>query len=189
MGRGIMVLAVLAALTLLSTWFLSTVQSSLRQSAPATAVPTLYMDRFLATRMSEQGVRQYTVAAPHLVQLAADQGTRIDSPDINVFLEDGQVREWLIRAGTGWMSADNSLIRLQDQVTITRPADSGQLPLVMVTDHLQVQPAQNLIETDAPVRMTTPGGIIEAVGLKADLNSNRLELLNQVRGRYEPPQS
>ena len=187
MRHSLLYLGVLAALALLSTWFLSTVESTLREGpAQYNNTPSLLMDNFLAVRMNEQGVREYAVASPHLVQLGDQQGTRIDSPHIDVF-QDGQIRDWSIRAESGWVSPDNELIRLQESVSIVRPAESGKQPMVITTRNVLVRPGDDTVETDEPVRMETPGGWMEAIGLRANLRTKQMHLLSHVRSIYETP--
>ncbi len=101
--------------------------------------------------------------------------------------EDGRIRSWLIRAEYGWIAPDNELIRLGDGVSITRPASSGKMPVAISTRNLLIRPEQEIVETADPVRMTTPNGVAEAVGLKADLKKEHLELLAKVRASYELP--
>ena len=186
-GRNILFLTLLAILAIASTWFLSIVESSLRTNAPPhDDTPGLVMNEFLAIRMTEEGIREYTVAAPYLEQLPQQQGTRIDQPEVDVF-QDGEVRDWLIRAAVGWVSPDNDLIRLQETVSITRPAASGKQPLFIATHDVYIRPADDIVETAEPVRLETPGGVLEAVGLRANLHTKQLELLSEVRGIYELP--
>lgn len=188
MRRGILYLGGLAVLALLSSWFLSTVESSLRESTPVDSeLPVLYMDNFLATRMNVDGIREYTLASPHLVQLPGQGGTHLERPDIDVFA-DGQIRSWLIRAEQGWIAPQHEIIRLEEAVSITRPPASGKPPVVITTRNLVLHPDAGYAETVEPVRMETPDGVVDAIGLKAYLHEERLELLSEVRGNYAPPQ-
>lgn len=187
MSNRLLGLGGLGLLALLTGWFLFSLESSLREpQQPASDLPVLVMQDFQATRMNEQGVRQYTLAAPRMVQLPGDQGTWLEQPAIDVY-QDASTREWLIRAERGWVAADNSLIRLESHVTLERPAASGKTPLVITTRNLQVYPEQRLVQTEEAARLDAPGGKLEAVGVRAYLDEDRLELLSAVRGIYEPP--
>lgn len=187
MQREVMYVGVLAVLAALSTWFLSSLESSLHNdNLKEDTTPTLYMDNFSAVRMDARGLKEYTVSSPHLVQLAADQGTWIEQPNMEVFEDD--IRMWMIRSRRGWISADNSVIRLQGDVSLRRPVSSGAQPVVVTTRHLLVRPDDQYAETPEAVKMETPSGVVTGVGLKAYLGEHRLELLSDVRGHYEPPQ-
>lgn len=185
MGHGIVYLGILAILAALSTWLLSTVESSLRDEAvPHTEAPPLYMDHFLATRMNAQGTREYTLASPHMVQLPDRQGTRLEQPEMTVFKD--QITTWMIHAEHAWIAPDDELIRLEQAVSIERPASSGKPPMTITTRNLLLRPEQGIAETIEPARMETPGGLVTAEGLKAYLHTEQLELLSKVRGIHEP---
>ncbi|MDQ2694112.1 MAG: LPS export ABC transporter periplasmic protein LptC, partial [Pseudomonadota bacterium] len=94
---------------------------------------------------------------------------------------------WRIRAGEGWISPDNRVVRLEQAVTFTRPAASGERPVVITTRNVVWRPKDDYAETAEPVRAETPGGVLTGVGMKAYLNTQQFELLSEVRGRYEPP--
>lgn len=189
--RGLLILGALAALAALSTWFLWTVEATLDSSnnAKADQAPSLLVDRFVATRMNALGVRQYTLTSPHLVQLPGAEGTQLERPVMEMFQEDGRTREWLIEAEQGWLASDNKLIRLERKVSLTRPATSGKLPVVIDTHDVLIHADTKIVETSAPARLETPNGVLEGVGLKARLNEKRIELLSKVRGTYAPPKS
>jgi lipopolysaccharide export system protein LptC len=185
--KEIVYLGVLLMLALLSRWFLSTVESSLRENGvPDDDVPTLYVDNLFATRMNAQGILEYALRSPHLMQLPAQQGNRIQTPQLEVF-KDGQTREWLIRAEQGWISPNKDVVRLENEVSIARPAAGGKPPVVITTRDLIVHPSEDYAETSAGVRVETSAGVVTAIGLKARLNEKQLELLSDVRGHYVSP--
>jgi lipopolysaccharide export system protein LptC len=174
-------------MALLSQWLLETVQSALQQDASkGHQSPVMYIDDFLATRMNGQGVRQYTLAAPHLVELSQQQGTCVEHPVMNVF-EAGQTRNWVIRAESGWVSADNDLITLQQQVSLIRPASKGKQPIVITTRNVAVRPNQGYAESAEAVRTETPNSVLEGVGFEAYFREETVKLLSHVRGSYVPP--
>jgi lipopolysaccharide export system protein LptC len=184
--KGIFSLVILAALAILSGWLLITVKSTLYEADKNTSIPPLYMDNFQATRMNIQGIREYTLTANHLVQLPGEQGTRVEQPKIAMF-QNGQIREWLLSAEHAWIAPDNQLIRLEQGVSLSRPLTSGKRPVVITSRVLLIYPDQDLAETTEAVHAETPGGVVDAVGLKARLNEEQLELLSDVRGSYESP--
>lgn len=180
-------LAILATIVLLSQWLLETVQSALQQDAAnGDQGPVMYIDGFLATRMNDQGVRQYTLAAPHLKELSKQQGTRVEQPIMNVF-EAGHIRDWIIRADNGWISANNDLIKLQEQVSFTRPANNGKQPLIIMTRNVAVRPNQGYAESSEAVRAQTPNSVLEGIGFKAYFREEKVILFSHVRGSYVPP--
>jgi lipopolysaccharide export system protein LptC len=185
-AKSIIYLGVLTVVALLSKWFLSSIESSLREhSVQDSEAPVLEIDDFQAMRMNSQGFREYTLRAPQLIQLPLQQGIRVKAPEVQVF-RDGQILEWLVQSEYGWISPDYSLIKLEDEVIISRPTSSGEIPVVLKTRDLMVHPSQNYAETTAAVKAETPGGQITGIGLKAYLNEKTIELRSEVRGHYAP---
>ncbi|MEZ5583556.1 MAG: LPS export ABC transporter periplasmic protein LptC [Candidatus Competibacteraceae bacterium] len=179
-------LTIVTVLALLSGWLLFTVESSLRKTAQQDQhVPALYIDKFQATRTNLQGFREYTLSAPHLVQLPDPQGTRVEQPTFEIF-GDEQQREWLIHAERGWITADNQTIRLEDAVNLNRMADDDKPPLSISTRQVTIYPERAELQTDAPVLAEMPNGVISAIGLRAYWHEERMELLSDVRGSYVP---
>jgi lipopolysaccharide export system protein LptC len=190
-ARGLLSLTGLALLAGLSYGLLRWVESSLREPEPAESQsPVLTIERFRAVRLNIAGVREYVVEAPRLWQLPGQGGIRIEQPVVDWYQPDGQTREWRLRADQGWIAADYQLLRLdgEGEVVISRTVESGKPPATVITHDVWVHRAERYLETAAPVRAVMPGGELRAVGARAWLDQERLELLSEVRGSYEPPQ-
>ena len=65
------------------------------------------------------------------------------------------------------------------------PATAGFEPLRLRGDELDLMPKVRTATSEVAVTLTGPGSILRGRGLRADLNARRMELLNEVRGRYE----
>lgn len=185
--RGWFYLAGLLVLAGLSYGLLRWVESSLREPIPSESqAPVLTIERFRAVRMSMAGLREYVIEAPLLRQLPGQVGTRIERPVLDWYQPDGETREWRLWADQGWIAADQQSMRLEGAVVMTRPADSGKPPVEVTTRDVLIRPADRYAETAAPARAVTPGGELRAVGVRAYLDREQLELLSEVRGYYEP---
>jgi len=186
--RGVLYLTGLALLAGLSYGLLRLVESSLWKPAPVESrEPVLTIERFQAIRMNVAGLREYVLEAPLLVQLAGQEGTRVQKPVMDWYQPDGRTREWRLRAENGWIAADQQQVRLEGEVVMTRTAESGKSPVTITTRDVLVRPTERYAETAAPALAVTPGGELRAIGVRAYLDQERLELLSQVRGFYEPP--
>lgn len=185
--RGLLYLGALASLAGLSLWFLFSVQSTLRVPDNANnSEPVLYLDNFIATHRNAAGVRDYTIHAPRLIQLAGEQGTQVEKPILRSY-RDGHIETWQIEAESGWVAPSLDLIRLQDKVTIQRPASSGELPLTIETRDVLVWPKQNRVSTAALVHLKTAAGELTSTGLEAEMDKQQVRLLSSVRGHYDAP--
>lgn len=188
-ARGILSLTGLTLLAGLSYGLLRWVETSLREPAPAESqAPVLVIERLQAVRMTVAGQRELVIEAPRLWQLPGQGGTRLERPKLDWYQSDGQTREWRLRAEGGWVAADQQTLLLEGEVVVDRTAESGQSPVTLVTRDVRVRPTERYVETAAPTRAVTPGGELRAVGARAWLDQERLELLSEVRGVYEPPQ-
>ncbi len=186
--RGSLYLAGLALLAGLSYSLLRWVESSLREPvAVKSQEPVLVIQKFRAVRMTVAGLREYVLEAPLLKQLPDKLGTQVEQPQMDWYQPDGQTREWRLRSGQGWIASDQKQIRLEGEVVMTRTVESGQPPVTLTTRDVLVRPDIHYAETAAPARAVTPGGELRAVGMRAYLDQERLELLSEVRGVYEPP--
>lgn len=186
--RGVLYIAGLALLAASSYGLLRWVESSLREPAPAESqAPVLTIEQIRAVRLNGAGLREYVLEAPRLTQLPGQLGTWIERPVLDWYQPDGRTREWRLLAERGWIAADNQLVRLEGEVVMTRTAESGKPSATIITRDVLVRPAERQAETAAPARAVTPGGDLRAIGLRAILDEERLELLSEVRGVYEPP--
>ncbi|MFO7639930.1 MAG: LPS export ABC transporter periplasmic protein LptC [Candidatus Competibacteraceae bacterium] len=186
-ARGILSLAGLALLAGLSYGLLRWVENSLREPDPAESqAPVLTIERLRAVRMTVAGQRELAIEAPRLWQLPGQGGVRLERPELDWYQPDGQTREWRLRAEWGWVSADQKTLFLEGEVVADRTAESGRSPVTLVTRDVRVRPAEHYLETAAPTRAATPGGELRAVGARAWLDQERVELLSEVRGVYEP---
>lgn len=186
-ARGLLSLTGLALLAGLSYGLLRWVKSSLREPEPTESqAPVLTADQFRAVRLNIAGVREYVVEAPHLWQLPGQGGVRLEQPVVDWYQPDGQTREWRVRADQGWIAADQQSMRLEGGVVMTRTVESGKPPVEVTTRDVSIHIPERYAETAAPARAVTPGGDLRAIGVRAWLDREQLELLSAVRGVYEP---
>jgi len=186
-ARGVLSLAGLAVLAGLSYGLLRWVETSLREPAPAESeAPVLVIEGLQAMRMTTAGQREFVIEAPRLWQLPGPGGARLERPELDWYQPDGQTREWRLRAEWGWVSADQKTLLLEGEVVADRTAESGRSPVTLITRDVRVRPTEQYLETAAPTRAATPGGELRAVGARVWLDQERVDLLSEVRGVYEP---
>lgn len=186
--RGLLSLTGLALLASLSYGLLRWVESELREPVLAESQePLLIIERFRAVRLNVAGLRESVIEAPRLAQLPNHLGTRIEQPTLDWYQPERQIREWHLQAEQGWVAADQQAVRLEGKVTMVRAVDSGKPPMTITTRDVLVRPSERYAETAAPTQAITSDGEFRAVGVRAWLDQERLELLSEVRGTYESP--
>ncbi len=180
--RTVLTLMLLAG-ALLSGW------SAWRQgdtvgSAPPTQTRTDYLLRdFDLVALNSEGKEAFAVQAPELQQTPGARTLELTRPLFHV--PDKQGQRWEIRSATGWVSDDNEEVRLRGEVTADSPPEAGR-PSRMETEELNVFPNRNQATSDVVVHVRQPGSTMQGTGMRADLDSGRIELLSQVKFRNEP---
>ena len=92
---------------------------------------------------------------------------------------------WRITADAGKAEQSGNLIKLWGNVHIWQKDELGQIS-ELTTPYLVVKPEQQYAETDKPVMIVGAGSTTNAVGMKAFLQQDKIQLLSQVRGIHEP---
>lgn len=117
-----------------------------------------------------------------LTQVSEEDFTTLDEPQLTLFTGD---KRWYVTADRGRLSDSGRVLTLWDNVRVWRPEDGGG-EINLNTSKLVVLPQAKLVNTDAPVRIESPQGALEAIGMSVDLNSQKIELKQSVRGYHEP---
>lgn len=97
-------------------------------------------------------------------------------------LKEGD-QNWTATARKGNLSPDGQILVLEQDVLVK---DFIHQALIR-SPQLTLNMAENLIETQDPVRFTSPNAITTATGMRAAMDEQRLEFLSDVRGVYEKP--
>ena len=150
-----------------------------------------YSEGINSVHYDEQGKVKYTMRANRQVSYV-DAETTLEEPLIQLYQENDS--RWNIIANSGRISAaredanDVEEIILSGEVEVTQMDRNGNRT-VLVTEILSLEPAQDILTTDATVTMV--GGTFEqsAVGMRVNLASEEYVFHQNVRGRYAAPQN
>lgn len=92
-------------------------------------------------------------------------------------------QNWTAVAQSGILSADGQRLELERDVLI-----KDFIHMAKIQSHaLTLDIANNQLYTSYPVRFTSPDALTTATGLHAAMDSERIEFLADVKGRYESP--
>ena len=144
--------------------------------------PDFYLGRFSMLSMDGQGQPRHRIEGEALQHLPARAESRLQQPRFLWRLDEGS--QWRASAERGVLTDDLARLRLQGVVNIEGQGRNG--PLTLKTRDLDVRPGQGSAETGQAITLTTPRARVTAVGLRLTLEQQRLQLLQDVRGRYEP---
>lgn len=140
----------------------------------------LYVVEPRGTKYDEQGQRMQAFEAQRLTHFLDSDHSELDAPRFHIFTKKNAV--WDGSANTGTLIGENE-IRLRDDVEIVERGGITRL----TTTALNYFPRQQKVDSAAPVRITRGSDTTTSVGMRADLNINRIELLTRVEGRHVVP--
>ncbi|MEJ2417226.1 MAG: LPS export ABC transporter periplasmic protein LptC [Exilibacterium sp.] len=112
--------------------------------------------------------------------------TDINLPNIVLYSKE-EAHPWHIKANYGYAKMAGDMVTFKENVRLWRK-DSDNRTSELTTEKLVVNPQAQFAETNKPVIIIVPDGETRAVGMKADLKQDQIELLSQVRGVHEPTQ-
>ncbi|MBR9910535.1 MAG: LPS export ABC transporter periplasmic protein LptC [Gammaproteobacteria bacterium] len=116
-------------------------------------------------------------------QPAVAERTEIENPDITLITIGSP--PWKATADSGRTTENGQVVELMDNVKL-RQTESTDRAVELTTTHLLIKPEQQYAETDKPVTIRSVNDITHATGMRAYLEQDRIQLLSNVRGIYEP---
>jgi len=119
--------------------------------------------------------------ARRLEQWPGEPGARLLDPDLEI--TDRRQQRWLASASRGRIAADRTSLLLEGDVRLRR--GNGKQGPVVQTQKLRIDGKGDVIETDQPVLLLSANWHFTASGLYAELGSQRLQLLGNVRGTHD----
>lgn len=180
--RRLVQVTLLIALAGLTRWWLISREPDEGPEMLPTARSDYTLENFELLAMNDQGDPSFQVQSPYLEKVPEDGSVVLRTPVVHLY-EEGQHR-WRIDANSGWIRADGGEMELQGRVVL---AQDEPRHLTIRTQNLRIYPDEDRAHTDHPVRIERPDAQMDGVGLDAWLDSERIELLSEVKGHYEPP--
>lgn len=184
MNWRLVLTVVLLTGALLSGWSAWRQKDSIVDADPADGRTDYLLRDFDIVALDSEGNEAFSLQAPELQQTPGARTLELVTPLFHVPETEGDGR-WAIRSQTGWVSEDNEEVRLRGDVVADSPEGSAR-PTRMRTEALNVFPQRNQATSEAVVDVQQPGSTMQGTGLRADLDSGRIELLSKVKFRNEP---
>jgi len=139
------------------------------------------LEDFEARFHDEQGRPELTVRGPSLEHDAESRVVTLREPAFRISTEDAP---WNGRALQGYFDREFDTLRLTEQVELWRDGPEGRLTLT--TQALQHQRPARTISADVPVVLTRPGTEVNAGGLMIQLDTETVELSDDVHIQAQP---
>lgn len=154
------------------------------ETKPMDNTPDFFMSDFSIRDYTEQGKLKYSIKAAHLEHYPVDDTAKVQNPLITIYREENQA-PWYAESKVGLVDGEGKVLTLTEQVRLYNDKDKNtQLHVSM--EKLVINIEEELAYTDEKVVLNSAQGQLQAVGLEADLVSNRLQLKSQVKGFHEP---
>ena len=176
-------IGLLLAATLATLLLLPREEPEPGEAPPARAGIGYYLEQAELIATGDDGRVIYRLSADSAQQDLAAGGIELDRVELvyDALLEV----DWQVRADRGSIPADGRILTLSGDVVAIAERKPGP-PTAIRTDHLELDPEAYIASTDAPVLIERPGGTIRARGLRLHLREDRLQLLAEVEGRFNP---
>lgn len=179
---------ILGAFTALTYWLNAQVQPGTGAFDGSGRHDTdLYIEDFKAQSLDPQGRVRQSISARIARHFPDDDTTEFESPLIT-FSDPGKPPV-TISADRGVITGDQKNAYFTGNVKGIRAAaaeerDKG--PIIVTSEYLHVLPKEDRIETDKPVTISDPRGIINATGMEFDNKAKTFKFKSRVSGQLQP---
>ena len=140
------------------------------------------ISQFTITIMDENGQPSRIIKGQEMTHFPEDDSTHITSP-IAEFVNQ-QKDTWIVTSEQGKTHGKGHVILLTDNVVISRKDDDKT---ELQTSTLTLDTNKSTAYTDAVVKMISPYGETNSIGLHATLEDKTINLHSRVKGHYDAP--
>jgi lipopolysaccharide export system protein LptC len=183
----------LGGLAALTYWLDAQVQAdTARRDGSARHDADMYIENFRAVSYDAEGKLRQSLAAKRAEHHPDDESVDFTAPAL-ALTDPGRPR-MSITAETGTLSGDRETVTFRGTVRAIRdslpagtPAgNEPKGPITLSAETLRVVPKKGKAETDGPVTVEEPRGIIHAVGMAVDNEAHTIKLKSGVHGTLAP---
>lgn len=165
-------------------------QKAVISSTTEKVFPQIFMTNVDTRDFDANGALHYQLKTPlvrhyQLNEKSSEKDyTLFDLPQI-VFLGDAQKPAWYMTAKSGRSDNNGELFTLNTDVLVQQESQSQGIVSIN-TAELRVNTREQFAETNKAVTMRSAKTQLETTGLRAYIKQDRIELLSNVTGTYEP---
>jgi lipopolysaccharide export system protein LptC len=147
----------------------------------------LYIEDFKAVSLDPEGNVRQSITARIARHFPDNDTTEFEAPLIT-FSEPGKPPV-SITADRGMITGDQQNAYFTGNVKGVREAAAGEPdkgPVIVTSEYLHVLPKEDKIDTDKPVTISDPRGIINATGMEFDNKAKTFKFKSRVSGQLQP---
>lgn len=151
-----------------------------------THFPQEYMKNVIVDAYSETGEKKHHLSADYWEYLPSKKASTLLTPHLIVYKPDKTV--WQIDALEGHVTQPTlgsiEQLELSHQVVLQRPPSDHAVALKLETERLRYLPKKEFAETEERVTFFKPGAKVTGVGMRAYLDKQAVEILNDVQTQF-----
>lgn len=140
------------------------------------------------TEYDIDGHPSFHLQSPHLERREGDESLYLNTPTFQLPAKQPGVPDWQGESLYGWVNKAGTLLKLQGPVHMHRPAFGNSPATEMHTADVTAWPKENRLETAAAAQIVQGASTISGVGMRANLTTKHLELLDDVHSTFMPAQ-
>lgn len=144
------------------------------------------LHNFILDSWNEQGAFSFRLHAPRLDRREGDDALYLISPDFRMPPKEADTPDWTGHSQYGWVDSGGDILKLQGDVHMHRNAFGTTAATQMDTAEVTTWPKENRLATDAPATIVQGTSTMKGVGMRANLDSKHLELLDDVHSSFMP---
>lgn len=183
---AVVVLALAVGVVQLAVWWLKPPPAPDTFVGPPRSGYTL--EQFTLDSYGVDGKLSVRLSAPQLQRRDGDDSLYLNAPTFLLPPQNGASgAPWHGKSQYGWVNADATVMKLEGKVEMHRPASPQASAADIHTAEVTAWPKQNKLATAAPTRIVEGTTIVSGVGMKADLDTKRTELLSDVHATFAAP--
>ncbi len=148
--------------------------------------PDYYMENFTTLTMNQDGTPKNRLNASYMAHYPDDNTSELHHPELEIFRLDKP--PIMVNADRGWVTSNNDVILLSGNVYLHQYDELGELKVELIAEDARVLVDQKYAETDKPATLITKRSVTNSIGMRAYLQEQRMEFLNNVQTTIEPRQ-
>lgn len=138
------------------------------------------------TEYNAEGKPSFHLQSPRLERREGDDSLYLDSPTFQLPAKQAGTPDWQGQSRYGWVNKSGTELKLQGPVNMHRPPFGDTPATNLQSADVTAWPKESRLETAAPARITQGASTISGVGMRANLATKHLELLDDVHSTFLP---
>jgi lipopolysaccharide export system protein LptC len=174
----------LAIIASVSYWALDKLnEGGVSQLSKLAHYPDYYMENFTTLTMNQDGTPKNRLNATYIAHYPDDNTSELHEPQLEIFRQDKP--PIIVKSDKGWITSNNDVILLSGNVYLHQNDADGNPKLELITEDARILVGEKYAETDKATTLISKKSITTAIGMRAYLQEQRMEFLNNVQTTIE----